>query len=95
MSTFGIAASMAGIARGSPIASSTSIAAFIPWYVFGGAAATLPNRSAFGPNQSRRLAAFTDGLSNTLLGRGEGLYAGVPRLRCRAAARPGQPRRVP
>jgi prepilin-type N-terminal cleavage/methylation domain-containing protein/prepilin-type processing-associated H-X9-DG protein len=38
------------------------------WYVFGGPALNMPNRSAFGPNMSRPLAAFTDGLSNTLLG---------------------------
>ena len=37
------------------------------WYVYGGWAMPSPNRSAFGPNQSRRFAAFTDGLSNTLL----------------------------
>jgi prepilin-type N-terminal cleavage/methylation domain-containing protein/prepilin-type processing-associated H-X9-DG protein len=37
------------------------------WYVFGGPAG-IPNRSAFGPNQSRRLASFTDGLSQTILG---------------------------
>ncbi|WP_165229958.1 DUF1559 domain-containing protein [Aquisphaera insulae] len=36
------------------------------WYVFGGGGA-VPNRSAFGVNVSRKLAAFTDGLSNTLL----------------------------
>jgi prepilin-type N-terminal cleavage/methylation domain-containing protein/prepilin-type processing-associated H-X9-DG protein len=36
------------------------------WYVYGGPGASC-NRSAFGPNQSRRLAAFTDGLSQTLL----------------------------
>ncbi len=38
------------------------------WYVFGGAAASIPNRSAFCANMSRRLSAFTDGLSNTMLG---------------------------
>ncbi len=37
------------------------------WYVFGGPGATVPNRSAFGPNQSRRFASFTDGLSQSLL----------------------------
>jgi prepilin-type N-terminal cleavage/methylation domain-containing protein/prepilin-type processing-associated H-X9-DG protein len=37
------------------------------WYVFGGPTPSIPNRSAFGPNMSRPLAAFTDGLSNTLL----------------------------
>ena len=37
------------------------------WYVFGGAAVPTPNRSAFGPNQSRRFAAFTDGLSQSML----------------------------
>jgi prepilin-type N-terminal cleavage/methylation domain-containing protein/prepilin-type processing-associated H-X9-DG protein len=37
------------------------------WYVFGGNTAP-PNRSAFGPNLSRTLAAFTDGLSQTVLG---------------------------
>ncbi|AGA28098.1 DUF1559 domain-containing protein [Singulisphaera acidiphila] len=36
------------------------------WYVFGGGGA-IPNRSAFCVNLSRSLAAFTDGLSNTLL----------------------------
>ena len=36
------------------------------WYVFGGGGA-VPNRSAFAVNLSRPLAAFTDGLSNTLL----------------------------
>jgi prepilin-type N-terminal cleavage/methylation domain-containing protein len=36
------------------------------WYVFGGGGA-VPNRSAFAINTSRNLAAFTDGLSNTLL----------------------------
>ena len=37
------------------------------WYVYGGSAMRVWNRSAFGPNQSRRLSCFTDGLSNTLL----------------------------
>jgi prepilin-type N-terminal cleavage/methylation domain-containing protein len=37
------------------------------WYVFGGYGA-VPNRSAFGPNMSRKYAAFTDGLSQTVLG---------------------------
>jgi prepilin-type N-terminal cleavage/methylation domain-containing protein/prepilin-type processing-associated H-X9-DG protein len=36
------------------------------WYVYGGVGSAC-NRSAFGPNQSRRFAAFTDGLSQTLL----------------------------
>jgi prepilin-type N-terminal cleavage/methylation domain-containing protein/prepilin-type processing-associated H-X9-DG protein len=36
------------------------------WYVYGGPGAP-PNRGAFGPNQSRQLAAFTDGLSQTVL----------------------------
>ena len=36
------------------------------WYVFGGPGAA-PNRSAFGVNMSRPLAAFTDGLSQTVL----------------------------
>ena len=36
------------------------------WYVFGGGGA-IPNRSAFCVNTSRPLAAFTDGLSNTVL----------------------------
>jgi prepilin-type processing-associated H-X9-DG protein len=38
------------------------------WYTFGGFTCTAPNRSAFGPNASRKFASFTDGLSNTLLG---------------------------
>jgi prepilin-type N-terminal cleavage/methylation domain-containing protein/prepilin-type processing-associated H-X9-DG protein len=37
------------------------------WYVWGGLAGSTPNRSALGPNRSRRLAEFTDGLSQTLL----------------------------
>jgi prepilin-type N-terminal cleavage/methylation domain-containing protein/prepilin-type processing-associated H-X9-DG protein len=37
------------------------------WYVFGGPGA-VPNRSAFEPNASRRLAEVGDGLSQTLLG---------------------------
>jgi prepilin-type N-terminal cleavage/methylation domain-containing protein len=36
------------------------------WYVFGGGGA-VPNRNAFAVNLSRNLAAFTDGLSNTVL----------------------------
>ena len=36
------------------------------WYVFGGVGSAM-NRGAFGPNRSRRLADFTDGLSNTLI----------------------------
>ena len=36
------------------------------WYVFGGGGAA-PNRGAFGVNVGRTLAAFTDGLSNSLL----------------------------
>jgi prepilin-type N-terminal cleavage/methylation domain-containing protein/prepilin-type processing-associated H-X9-DG protein len=36
------------------------------WYVFGGVGAQ-PNRSAFCIDLSRRLAAFTDGLSNTVV----------------------------
>jgi prepilin-type N-terminal cleavage/methylation domain-containing protein len=38
------------------------------WFVFGGVMVNVPNRSAFGPNLSRRLATFTDGLSNTMVG---------------------------
>jgi prepilin-type N-terminal cleavage/methylation domain-containing protein len=37
------------------------------WFVWGSFGATQPNRSAFGPNQARRLADFRDGLSQTLL----------------------------
>jgi prepilin-type N-terminal cleavage/methylation domain-containing protein/prepilin-type processing-associated H-X9-DG protein len=36
------------------------------WFVFGGTGSTRKNRSAFGPNQCRRLAEFRDGLSQTL-----------------------------
>ncbi|WP_422924979.1 DUF1559 domain-containing protein [Singulisphaera sp. PoT] len=36
------------------------------WYVFGGVGSA-QGRGAFGPNMSRRLAAFTDGLSNTVM----------------------------
>ena len=37
------------------------------WYVFGGVVTPLQNRSAFGPNASRRFASFADGLSQSLL----------------------------
>ena len=37
------------------------------WYVYGGPGA-IPNQSAFGPNMSRTFAAFTDGLTQTVLG---------------------------
>ncbi|CAN5851238.1 DUF1559 domain-containing protein [soil metagenome] len=37
------------------------------WFVWGGAGSTRKNRSAFGPNQSRRWAEFRDGMSQTLL----------------------------
>jgi prepilin-type N-terminal cleavage/methylation domain-containing protein/prepilin-type processing-associated H-X9-DG protein len=36
------------------------------WYVFGGLT-PLPGRAAFGPNLCRKLAAFSDGLSQTML----------------------------
>lgn len=36
------------------------------WFVWAGAGSTITNRSAFGPNQSRPLSEFLDGLSNTL-----------------------------
>jgi prepilin-type N-terminal cleavage/methylation domain-containing protein/prepilin-type processing-associated H-X9-DG protein len=36
------------------------------WFVWGGVGTTEYNRSAFGPNQARRLAQFRDGLSHTL-----------------------------
>jgi prepilin-type N-terminal cleavage/methylation domain-containing protein len=37
------------------------------WFVWGGTGSTRKNRSAFGPNQSRRWSEFRDGLSSTLL----------------------------
>ncbi len=37
------------------------------WYTFGGFGGRSPNPCAFGSNASRKLASFTDGLSNTLL----------------------------
>jgi prepilin-type N-terminal cleavage/methylation domain-containing protein/prepilin-type processing-associated H-X9-DG protein len=37
------------------------------WFVWGGLGSTRPNRSAFGPNQSRSWGEFSDGTSNTLL----------------------------
>ncbi len=37
------------------------------WYVWGGCGGAVQNRSAFGPNRSRRLAEFTDGLGQTLM----------------------------
>lgn len=37
------------------------------WFVWGGTGTTRYNRSAFGPNQSRRWAEFSDGLTSTLL----------------------------
>jgi prepilin-type N-terminal cleavage/methylation domain-containing protein/prepilin-type processing-associated H-X9-DG protein len=36
------------------------------WFVWGGTGDSRKNRSAFGPNQSRRMAEFRDGLSSTL-----------------------------
>jgi prepilin-type N-terminal cleavage/methylation domain-containing protein/prepilin-type processing-associated H-X9-DG protein len=36
------------------------------WFVWAGPGSNRKNRSAFGPNQSRRLGEFRDGLSNTL-----------------------------
>jgi prepilin-type N-terminal cleavage/methylation domain-containing protein len=37
------------------------------WYIWGGFGfRTTPNRSAFSPNESRRMSDFTDGVSNTL-----------------------------
>ena len=36
------------------------------WYIWGGVP-SLPSRGAFGPNLSRGSAAFTDGLSNTII----------------------------
>jgi prepilin-type N-terminal cleavage/methylation domain-containing protein/prepilin-type processing-associated H-X9-DG protein len=37
------------------------------WYVWGGFGATVQTRSALGPNRSRRLSEFCDGLSQTVL----------------------------
>ncbi|AMV40738.1 DUF1559 domain-containing protein [Planctomyces sp. SH-PL62] len=37
------------------------------WFVWGGIASPMRNRTAFGVNQSRSLAEFADGTSNTLL----------------------------
>jgi prepilin-type N-terminal cleavage/methylation domain-containing protein/prepilin-type processing-associated H-X9-DG protein len=37
------------------------------WFVWGGFIGPQTNRSAFGPNQSRRWADFTDGLSQTVI----------------------------
>jgi prepilin-type N-terminal cleavage/methylation domain-containing protein/prepilin-type processing-associated H-X9-DG protein len=37
------------------------------WFVWGGFIGPKSNRSAFGPNQSRRWSEFTDGLSQTLI----------------------------
>jgi prepilin-type N-terminal cleavage/methylation domain-containing protein/prepilin-type processing-associated H-X9-DG protein len=37
------------------------------WFVWGSFGNSMPNRSAFGPNQSRAWAAFTDGLSQTAM----------------------------
>jgi prepilin-type N-terminal cleavage/methylation domain-containing protein/prepilin-type processing-associated H-X9-DG protein len=37
------------------------------WFVWGSFGGPSPNRSAFGPNQSRTWADFTDGLSQTML----------------------------
>jgi len=46
------------------------------WYVFGGLGAP-GNRGAFGANRSRRLADFTDGLSNTVVFSEVRTYQGV------------------
>lgn len=37
------------------------------WFVWGGIGSSLKNRSAFGPNMSRRWSEFTDGTSNTMI----------------------------
>jgi prepilin-type N-terminal cleavage/methylation domain-containing protein/prepilin-type processing-associated H-X9-DG protein len=46
------------------------------WYVFGGLGSTA-SRGAFGANRSRRLAEFTDGLSNTVTASEVKTYQGV------------------
>lgn len=46
------------------------------WYVFGGIGSS-PNRGAFGPNRSRTLAEFVDGLSNTVVASEVKTYQGV------------------
>ncbi len=59
------------------------------WFVWGGFSGP-DNRSGFGPNQSRRLAEFTDGLSQTLFAAEVKAYATkAPRVRVpRAKAQP-------
>jgi len=47
------------------------------WYVFGGLNSPSGNRGAFGANRSRRLAEFTDGLSNTVTASEVKTYQGV------------------
>jgi prepilin-type N-terminal cleavage/methylation domain-containing protein/prepilin-type processing-associated H-X9-DG protein len=51
------------------------------WYVWGGFGSP-DSRGVFGPNKSRRLAEFTDGTSNTLLGSDVKVYQ--PLRRCGA-----------
>ena len=47
------------------------------WYVWGGLGVGVGNRGAFGANRSRRLAEFTDGLSNTVVASEVKTYQGV------------------
>lgn len=63
------------------------------WYVWGGFSAQ-PNRAPFGPNRSRVLASFTDGLSNTMIA--TEAMAKQPLYRdCGGLARVGVPFPVP
>ncbi len=63
------------------------------WYVWGGFSA-MSNRAPFGPNRSRSLAAFTDGLSNTAIA-SEGI-AKLPLYRdCGGLAKVRDPNSVP
>ena len=64
------------------------------WFVWGSFGGTSPNRSAFGPNQSRKWADFTDGLSQTILLAEVKSYQ--PYLRdCGGLSKVGDPANVP
>lgn len=60
------------------------------WSSFGGP----ENRSAFGPNRSRRLSAFTDGLSNTVLSAEVKTYRPL-RMDCGGLANINNPNAIP
>ena len=64
------------------------------WFVWGGFNG-LQNRSAFGPNRSRRLAEFTDGLSNTLIAAEVKTYQAASNCRFTTLPSVNNPNQIP